>query len=48
LEYLCRKTGKRPNAELWGKIAFHADLKLWEEKCPSFRWLCRQLRRWFP
>jgi hypothetical protein len=48
LEYLCKKSGKRPNAELWGKIAFHADLKLWEEKCPSFRWLCRQLRRWFP
>jgi len=22
--------------------------KGWERKCPSFHWLCRQLRRWFP
>ena len=47
LEYLCKRARKRPNAELWGEIAFHADLKMWERKCPSFQWLCRQLRRWF-
>ncbi|MEZ8219546.1 hypothetical protein [Candidatus Fervidibacter sacchari] len=47
LEYLCKRAGERPNAELWSEIASHANLKLWERKCPSFRWLCRQLRRWF-
>jgi len=47
LEYLCKQAGKRPDARLWGEIAAHADLKLWDKQCPSFHWLCRQLRRWF-
>ncbi|MFZ8854237.1 MAG: hypothetical protein ACO2PL_19360 [Armatimonadota bacterium] len=46
LKYLCKQSGRKCDSALYGEIAAQADLNLWRN-CPSFRWLCRQLRRWF-
>jgi hypothetical protein len=46
LKYLCKQAGRKCDSALYGEIAAQADLNLWRN-CPSFRWLCRQLRQWF-
>jgi hypothetical protein len=47
VEFLCRRARKKPDSKLWSEIAACADVNSWK-RCPSFQWLCRQLRRWFP
>ncbi len=47
LKWVCRQAKQKADSQLRGRIAQKADLKKWERN-ESFRWLCQQLRQWFP
>lgn len=39
---------ERADSDLYERITSQANLEMWQHQHPSFEWLVRALRRWFP